>query len=118
MNNRRIIETRKRKVFRCNYGCAFWCHVFFSSYLNGITERYPELFEEGTVVEGARLRYNFNKKWIGYSSIHQLAGGDILNYKDVLALPLEQCFLFLAYEADKSTLDNMLHREMLKKYKS
>ena len=89
---------------------------FFSSYLNGLVERYPELFEEGAGEEGGQVRYNFNKKWGGYTAVYQLAKGNILKYDEVLGLALEKVLLFLAFESDKGLMESMLHKEMMKKY--
>lgn len=47
----------------------------------------------------------------------QLCGDDILRIDEVVREPLEKCLLFLAYQTDKIQLEDMLHREMMKKWK-
>jgi hypothetical protein len=86
--------------------------VFFYQFANGLTELYPELYEsDGT---STQHQINFGKKWKGYSSIFDLANGDIQKIDEVTELPLEQCLLFLSYKADKQTLENILHREAMR----
>jgi hypothetical protein len=81
-----------------------------------LLERYPELFESETPEAGAQVQYNFHKKWSGYSAIYQLSKGNILTFDEVLALPLEKCLLFLAFESDKQRMETMIHKEAMKKY--
>ena len=45
----------------------------------------------------------------------ELAGGNILEMDKIVEEPLEKCLLFLAYRADKSQLEGLLHREAIKK---
>jgi hypothetical protein len=100
-------------VVRGNYGCTLWSNVFFSSYVNGLSARYPELFEgDGT---STQHQINFGKKWKGYASIYELADGDIKKMDVVVNEPLEKCLLFLSYKADKVLLDNLVHKEMMKR---
>jgi hypothetical protein len=47
-----------------------------------------------------------------------LAGDDILRIDQVVKEPLEKCLLFLAFQADKVQLENLVHKEMLKKMKA
>jgi len=47
----------------------------------------------------------------------QLAGEDILRMDDVVKEPLEKCLLYLAYLADKAHLEELVHKEMMKKMK-
>jgi hypothetical protein len=86
--------------------------VFFYQFANGLTELYPELYEpDGT---STQHQINFGKKWKGYSSIIELANGDIQKIDEVTALPLEQCLLFLAYKSDKVLLESMMHKEAMR----
>ena len=86
--------------------------VFFYPFANGLTELYPELYEsDGT---SSQHQINFAKKWKGYSSIFDLANGDIQKMDEVTNLPLEQCLLFLAYKSDKSLLESMMHKEAMR----
>ena len=34
---------------------------------------------------------------------------------EVVELPLEKCLLWLAYQADKAQLEELMHKQMLKK---
>ena len=87
--------------------------VFFYQFTKGLVERYPEIFEgDGT---STQHQINFGKKWKNYSSIYELAGGDIQKMDEVVKLPLEKCLLFLSFNADKVLLENLIHREMMKK---
>jgi hypothetical protein len=45
----------------------------------------------------------------------ELADNNISRIEEVVKEPLEKCLLFLAFRADKITLENILHREALKK---
>lgn len=47
----------------------------------------------------------------------QLCDNNVLKIDEVVQQPLEKCLLFLAYQADKVQLEDMLHREMMKKWK-
>jgi len=88
-------------------------HFFFVRFFNGLTERYPELFEgDGSSSQHAA---NFAKKWAAYSTINELANGDILKFEEVTLQPLEKCLLHLAYKADKQQLENLLHKEAMKR---
>jgi hypothetical protein len=44
-----------------------------------------------------------------------LAGGNLLKIDEVVKEPLEKCLLYLAYEADKIQLEELLHKNALKK---
>lgn len=102
-------------MVKCNYGCALWLFVFFSTFATGLNERYPEIFEEGGV--SSKHQYNFGRKWRSYSTIFELAQGDIEKIDKVVLEPLEKCLLFLAYKADKNQLETLLHKETLKSMK-
>lgn len=45
----------------------------------------------------------------------QLCGEDILRIDEVTNQPLSKCLLYLSYKADKSLLEELLHKESLKK---
>ena len=86
--------------------------VFFYQFTNGLVERYPELYEgSGTPTQH---QFNFGKKWKAYSTIFELADGNIKMIDEVVKEPLEKCLLFLAYKADKQLLENMMHKEAMK----
>jgi hypothetical protein len=90
--------------------------VFFCSFANGLAERYPELFEG----DGATSQHqiNFGKKWRSYSTIVELANGDIKEIDVVVKEPLEKCLLFLSYKADKNQLETLMHNEAMKQISS
>jgi hypothetical protein len=44
-----------------------------------------------------------------------LANNDISKFEQIVEFPLEQCLLYLAYQADRSKLEELLHKEALKK---
>lgn len=44
-----------------------------------------------------------------------LCGEDILRIDDVTNQPLSKCLLYLAYKADKGVLEDLMHKESLKK---
>jgi len=86
--------------------------VFFYQFANGLTELYPEIYEsDGT---STQHQENFGKKWKGYTSIFELANGNIQEMDAVTSLPLEQCLLFLSYKSDKSLLESMMHKEAMR----
>ena len=101
-------------------GHSFWLFFFLQSYLEGINERYPEIFEggsfEGHGSESAHQE-NFSRKWGAYQSIVVLANDDLLKFDEVTQRPLEECLLNLCYRVDKAQLDNLLHRQAMKKIK-
>jgi hypothetical protein len=89
------------------------CLLFFSLYLNGLGEKYPELFEGGG--DGSETAARFGKKWRGYQSVVELAGGDITKIDAIVKEPLEKCLLLLAYKSDYAYLQTQLNKEYLKK---
>ena len=86
---------------------------FFQNFVGGLEEKYPELFD-GVSSETSQHSYNFGKKWKSYSTIVELANGDIRLMDDITELPLEKCLLFLAYKADKALLESLVHKEIMK----
>lgn len=94
-------------------GYPIWNIVFFSSFVNGLSEFYPELFEGGG--QPSTLHANFSKKWGSYQTIIELTGDDLTKFDEVTAYPLELCLLYLAFKADKAVLDNLVHRENMKR---
>ena len=101
-------------MVRCRYGYPWGMSVFFSSYIKGIAERYPELFAGGGG-DATQYEINFSKKWKGYSGIYELADGNIEKIDEVIQQPLEKCLLFLSFKADKNLLEGLLHKEMMKR---
>jgi len=102
-------------MVRCRYECSLWVLVFFYQFTNGLAERYPELYEgSGTPTQH---QVNFGKKWKAYSTIFELADGNIKMIDEVITEPLEKCLLFLSYKADKQLLENMMHKEAMKNMK-
>lgn len=87
--------------------------VFFCEFINGLVEKYPELYD-GDGVE-SRHQVNFGTKWKSYPTIYELAKGDITKYDQVVKEELEKCLLYLAYISDKNRLEQMLHDEAMAK---
>ena len=107
-------------MVRCTNGCTFWHFFFLQSYLKGINERYPEIFDQGSVGgHGSESAHqaNFARKWGSYQSIVVLANDNILKFDEVVKRPLEECLLNLCYRADKVQLENLIHKANMKKYK-
>ncbi len=89
---------------------------FFIQFVNGLAERYSEIFDgAGT---SSQHQANFAKKWSTYATIVELADGDITKFNTIVEEPLEKCLLYLAYRADKATMESLLHRESLAKMNS
>jgi hypothetical protein len=86
--------------------------VFFYQFVNGLIERYPELYDG----DGASSQHqaNFGKKWKSYQTIYELASGDIKKIDEVVEEPLEKCLLFLSYKSDKIRIETLMHKESLK----
>ena len=102
-------------MVRCDNGYTLWYLVFFSLFANGLNERYPELFDgDGS---SSQHQINFGRKWRAYSTIFELAEGDLEKIDRVVEEPLEKCLLFLAYKSDKNRLEAMIHREAMKSIK-
>ena len=99
---------------RGKYGCSFRCSVFFYQFVKGLIEKYPEIFDsEGG--DSSQHQINFGKKWGAYQSLITLSGGELLNIDEIVRQPLEKCLLFLSYHSDYNLLQNMIHKESLKK---
>jgi hypothetical protein len=94
-------------------GCTFRSLVFFCSYVNGLIERYPEIFEGGG--SATQHQINFGKKWGNYQTLIELADGEFGRIDWATEQPLEKCLLYLSFKSDETTLKNLLHREALKK---
>ncbi len=107
-------------MVRCFNGRSFWLFFFLQSYLKGINERYPEIFEGGSVGgHGSESAHqaNFARKWGAYQSIVVLANENLLNFDEIVKRPLEECLLNLCYRADKVQLESLMHKAAMKKYK-
>ena len=93
------------------YGYTFRCILFFCSFVNGLVEFYPELFDS-EIGHSSRLSANFGKKWGTYATIIDLANGDITKIDEVVKEPLEKCLLYLSFKADKAMLEEMTLKEI------
>jgi hypothetical protein len=91
-----------------NNGYSLRCILFFCSFVKGLGELYPELFD-ADLGDATQHQINFAKKWKAYPTIVELAGGDIQKINEVVKEPLEKCLLFLAYQSDKNLLEKILH---------
>jgi hypothetical protein len=90
-------------------------NFFFQRFVSGLAKLYPEIFEDGIGGDTTQHQINFAKKWKSYTSIIQLANGDITKIDEVVQLPLEKCLLFLCYQSDKAQTEELVHKQMLKK---
>ena len=95
-------------------GCTLWCSVFFCEFVNGLVEFYPELYDTDNG-SPSELQANFGKKWAAYSTLIDLAGGDITKIDLVTREPLEKCLLYLAFKSDRNKTETLLHNEAMKK---
>jgi len=86
---------------------------FFFNYTSRLSTLYPEIFEGGRG-NPTSFEINHGKKWRGYSSIVELANGDILKFDEIVKLPLEKCLLYLAYKADTALVQEMMHKQTMK----
>jgi hypothetical protein len=84
--------------------------VFFYQFVTNLIEFYPELFD-GEGGDASQYQANFTKKWGSYSTIYELAKGDILKFDEITKLPLDKCLLMLCYIADKNFLDTLTYQE-------
>jgi hypothetical protein len=93
---------------------------FLHSYLQGLNERYPEIFEGGGIEGGnpeSTYQANFGYKWRGYQSIAILAREDITKFEEITSTPLETCLLNLCYLSDKAQMERAIHKANMRKYK-
>jgi len=87
---------------------------FFIKFTKRLSEFYPELFEGGGT--SSEHQANFSKKWAAYSTIFELANGDLLKFDEVVQQPLEKCLLYLAHRADKIELESLMHKAAMKSF--
>ena len=98
-------------MVRCYNGYSLRCIVFFCSFVNGLVEFYPELFDS-EVGHSSRLSANFGKKWGTYATIIDLANNDITRIDEIVKQPLEKCLLYLSFKADEAMLEEMTIKEI------
>jgi len=91
-------------------------HFFFIQFVNGLAERYAEIFDGDGVA--SQHQANFAKKWGSYTTIVELANGDITKFDSITKEPLEKCFLYLCYRADKVQASELMHRESIAKMRN
>jgi hypothetical protein len=94
-------------------GYTLWLFVFFCSFINRLVEFYPEIYDADGLT--SQYQVNFGKKWKSYTSIFELANGDVTKFEAIQQEPLEKCLLYLCFKADKASLESMLHKEAMKK---
>jgi len=78
-----------------------------------IAELYSELFGEGNS-EGTNEQSGFSRKWGSYSELYALAQGNITKFEEVTKLPLHQCLMYLAFEKEKTELENRMIKNKFK----
>jgi len=86
-------------------------------FTTGLSERYPELYEEGEEPSHTH-QVNFGRKWGGYQSVIKLTKDNIMGFDEVLKQPLEKCLLYLSYHADLTRVQKMEQKMIQNKYKS
>jgi hypothetical protein len=86
---------------------------FFFAFIQRLSTLYPEIFEGGTGNEST-FAINHGKKWKGYSSIVELANGNMLKFDEIVKQPLEKCLLYLAYKSDTVLVQEMMHKQAMK----
>ena len=80
-----------------------------------VTSSYTEIYtKESDQREYANSRDVFGKKWGWYQSVYALAKGDVLKIENVTKLPLYQCLNYLAFEKEKTQIEQ---EEINKAYK-
>ena len=97
-------------------GLSLWLFFFLQSFIQGLTTRYPEIYEEPSG-DISQYQINFGTKWRGYASVATIAEDNLLMFDKVLSKPLEECLLFLCYKADKAMVEQLQHKEMMNKHK-
>ena len=104
-------------MVRYHYGLALGLSFFFQRFVQGLVERYPEVFDGG--ISGNEFapdaQANFGRKWKSYISIVQLSQGDITKFDEVTLLPLEKCLYMLAYMADRAEVEELVHKAAMKR---
>ena len=100
-------------MVRCTYAYTLWSTFFFIQFINGLVERYPEIYDGGG--SESQHQANFAKKWGSYATIIELAAGDITRINIITAEPLEKCLMYLAYRSDKNLVEQLIHKESLAK---
>ena len=100
-------------MVRCANERTLRSTFFFIQFINGLVERYPEVFDgDGSP---SQHQANFAKKWGSYATIVELAGGDITRFNIITREPLEKCLMYLAYRSDKNLIEQLIHKESLAK---
>ena len=104
-------------MVRYHYGLALGLSFFFQRFVQGLIERYPEVFDGGISGDGLApdAQANFSRKWKSYISIVQLSQGDITKIDEVVLQPLEKCLLMLAYMADRANVEELVHKAAMKR---
>ena len=100
-------------MVRCTYECTLWSTFFFIQFINGLTERYPEVFDEGG--SSSPIQANFGKKWGAYQTLITLCGNNLMEIDNVVKQPLEKCLLYISFQSDRNQLENLISQEAMKK---
>ena len=65
---------------------------------NGLHDIYPQIFGDG---DGFSEATEFDRVWSWYTTIDELAGGDITKYEAIEQLNMHKCLNNLCYKIDK-----------------
>lgn len=110
-----IGDTDSDKFLSVGMDVHFGALFFFIKFINGLAEFYPELYEGSG--ESSQHQINFGKKWSAYSTIIELAQGDITKIDKIVEEPLEKCLLYLSFKADRQYLETLMHKEAMNAFK-
>jgi hypothetical protein len=102
-------------VLRFRNGYTLGSILLFFLFINGIIERYPELYDEDGGGNSTQHQINFGRKWGNYSTIVELCGGDINKMDEVLTQPLEKTLLLLAFKSDRALMEKMINDEQMRR---
>lgn len=88
--------------------------VFFLEFRKRIVSSFADLFRDGGETDYS-ARAQFGKKWGWYSSIYQLAKGDIRNFDAITRTPIRQALTYLTFEQEKQRIENNEIKKSIKR---
>jgi hypothetical protein len=74
---------------------------------------YPELFG-GEEADDYSRQGQFAKRWGWYTTVYQLAQGDIRRFAEITRLELHECLHFLTFEKQKQEAENDILKSKMK----
>ena len=91
---------------------VFGANFFFLNLMNELLNYIPNFIETGSGAQSESIA-DFGTKWGWYSSLYQLAQGDVRRFEEITELKLFSCLTYLSFEADK----NKMESDLIKKRK-